>query len=133
MLNITAIQSLEVFQTIWTFTQDYLSSYNATEISYKLYESMNAITTINSDFIILFIIFFMLYIAWSISKALCSWVWSVVKFAFWVSLFVGLYWLWVSVDVQRGNQEIRITAQKVVSGVKGAVREAVINSERDEL
>ncbi|CAG8455497.1 11468_t:CDS:1 [Ambispora leptoticha] len=132
MLNITSVQSLEFFQTIWTFTQDYLPPLNATELFYKLHEGLSSIT-INSDFIVLCIIFLISYIIWIVSKAVFSVVWNMVKFAFRVALFVGLYWLWMSIDVQRGNQEVRSTAQKVVSGVKGVVREAVVKIEHDEL
>ncbi|KAG9287436.1 hypothetical protein G9A89_023808 [Geosiphon pyriformis] len=118
----------EVLNTLLSYFNQYFSALNTTQISLTLRENLNFVAT-KSDVIVLLIIFFLAYILWSISRALFSWVWGMFKFAFWVTLLIGLYWLWVSIDVERGNEELRLTTKKVVSGVKGVVREAVIHNE----
>lgn len=49
-----------------------------------------------------------------------------IKFGFYIFLAVFLYYIYVSIDLNKGNEELRMTKEKLVQSVKGVVDHAAV-------
>ncbi|CAG8751492.1 15781_t:CDS:1 [Acaulospora morrowiae] len=129
MLNIT-LQTLETIQYLWAQTNLYFLDLNINQTMDVIYTNLNALTS-SSDFVVLFVFFALLYVLFSIARMIFRWVYGtvvgMVKFGFYVFIAIVLYWIYVSIDVEKGNEELMMTKQKLVQGVKGVVRDAIHN------
>ncbi|RHZ44131.1 hypothetical protein Glove_757g8 [Diversispora epigaea] len=121
------LQILETIQNLWTQTNEYLPNLNThfTQLTYLFNSQITTLNTLN-DYTLLIVLFAVSYVLFSICKMILRWVYGtifgMIKFGLYITIVVALYWIYVSIDIEKGNEEIRRTQQKFVQGVKGAVR-----------
>ncbi|CAG8479402.1 7733_t:CDS:1 [Diversispora eburnea] len=122
-----ALPILEAIQNLWTQTNEYLPNLNTHLIQLtQLFNSQIATLNTLNDYTLIIVLFAVSYVLFSICKMILRWVYGTVvgmiKFGLYITIVIALYWIYVSIDIEKGNEEIRRTQQKFVQGVKGAVR-----------
>src|SRR5438874_11169250 len=109
MLDFTYDSFVIFIQSLWGQANEVISEFNTTEYAQIIYHKLNTITR-NPDFSALIILFAFLYILFSILKMIFRWVYGtvigIIKFAFYVAICIFLYWLYVSIDVEKGNEQL---------------------------
>ncbi len=126
MANIT-LEILEMLQGLWIQAISFL---NTTQISEAFKSNLEAINESSfSDYIYIFVLFALLYFVFSIIYMIVRWVLGTVvgmiRFGFYVTMVIALYWIYVSIDVEKGNEEFRATKEKIVKGAQEFVRDTV--------
>ncbi|CAG8570687.1 7803_t:CDS:1 [Paraglomus occultum] len=121
MLDLTPDQWLQLLQEAW---QHVVNSFNMTEVVQSLKTNISAVVA-DTDVVILIGVFLVLYIAFSVARYILGTVMKLARFALFLGLIVGIYWIYLSIDPAKGNEELRTTTKKVVQQVKGVMRDVV--------
>jgi len=121
MLDLTFDQWLQLLQGAW---QHAVNNLNMSEAVQSLKTSISVVVA-DTDFVILVGIFLALYIAFSVARYIFGTVVKLARFALYLGIIVGIYWIYLSIDPARGNEELRTTTKKVVKQVKGVMRDVV--------
>ena len=120
MFNIT-VESLEMLQNLLIQTNEFLPI-NTAQISEVFKSNLEEIS--KYEYIYLFVLFLLLYVLYSIVSMIVRWllgaVVGMIKFGFYVAMAIALYWIYVSVsiDMEKGNEELRVAREKLVMGAK---------------
>ncbi|GBB97040.1 hypothetical protein RclHR1_02900003 [Rhizophagus clarus] len=120
MVNISmSVGALEMFQRLLIQTSELLPE-NTAQIHETFKSYLETITF--SNYGTLFVIFLLLYVLFSIVSMIVRWllgtVVGMIKFGIYIAMAIGLYWLYVSIDVEKGNEELRVASEKLVKGAQ---------------
>jgi hypothetical protein len=129
MANLT-VETLEMLQNLWIQANAFFPI-NTAQISEIFKSNLKEISI--SEYIYLFVLFLLLYVLFSIVSMIVRWllgtVVGMIKFGFYVALAIALYWIYVSIsvsiDMEKGNEELRATRERIVKGAQEFVRDAV--------
>nr|CAG8546913.1 3892_t:CDS:1 [Entrophospora candida] len=124
MFDFTYDSFIIIAQSLWNQANEMILEFNTTEYAQIIYHKLNTVTH-NPDFSALIILFAFLYILYCVLKMIFRWIYGtvigVIKFAFYITICIFLYWLYVSIDVEKGNEQLLLTKDKIVSGVQNVV------------
>ena len=118
MLNVT----VEMLQTLWIQTNEFLPI-NTAQLSEIVKSNLpNLELNSNSDYVTLLVLFLLLYVIFSILsmlvRLLLGTVVGMIRFGFYIAMAIALYWIYASIDVEKGNEELRVTKERLVKGAQ---------------
>ncbi|CAG8648780.1 10589_t:CDS:1 [Funneliformis caledonium] len=112
MADNTLNEILVMLQSLWIQASSFLNTLQISDV-------LEAISTSSmSEIIYLLVLFVLLFFLYKILLWVLGTVYEMIKFGIIIAFPIVLYWIFVSIDVEKGNEELRATRERLVKGAK---------------
>ncbi|RIA98155.1 hypothetical protein C1645_813205 [Glomus cerebriforme] len=123
-MAVILLEILENLQNLWIQISELLPT-NTTQTFEALKSNLE--TNQVSDYVMFLVIFLLLYVLYSIVKMIVRWLLGtfvgMIKFGSYIATGIILYWIYLSIDVEKGNEELRVTKERLMKSAQEFVRD----------